>query len=188
MIAQHGTELLDVCLNGLAGIAIPYRDQGFIAFQVAGNGTCTRVRVVSQNGVAHVVEVRHLHVIEQNHVLQLRGISHHSVFTHNGRAAQKSALTHFSAVIDDQRTSQISAVEHRGILGNPHAFCGVVELVLRQRGAQFQNEILDVRQRVPGVGKALQQGCRNRVCQVVQIRNSCLHGISSRRVFCGPAA
>ena len=135
MITQHGAELLDVRLNSLAGGAIPYRDQGFIAFQVAGDSTGARVRVVSQNGIAHVVEVRHLHVIEQNHVLQLRGISHHSVFAHNCRAAKKSALAHFSAVIDDQRTSQIGTVEHRGILGNPHAFCGMVELVFGQSGA-----------------------------------------------------
>ena len=58
--------------------------------------------------------MRHLYLVEQNHVFQLRRITDHRLFSHNGTASDKSALSDLRLFIDDARTSQIGGIKHRG--------------------------------------------------------------------------
>ena len=49
--------------------------EGVVALDIAGYRACTHVRLVAKDGVAHVVIVRSLDVIEQDDVLELHGVT-----------------------------------------------------------------------------------------------------------------
>ena len=62
---------------------------------IGGNGTGTHVGLVAQNAVTHVIVVGHLHIVEQNYIFQFRRVTHHAVFSDEGRAPDVSAVAHF---------------------------------------------------------------------------------------------
>ena len=49
-----------------------------IEFDVRENHARAKVRLMAQDGIAHVIEVRHLCFIEQNAVFEFAGIAHHT--------------------------------------------------------------------------------------------------------------
>ena len=75
--------------------------------------------LVAQDGVAHVVVVGHLDVVEQDHVFQLRGVAHHAVVAHQGVAPDEGAGTHLGLVADDAGAADVGGGEDRGVPGDP---------------------------------------------------------------------
>src|SRR5919201_7069732 len=73
--------------------------------------------VVTKNGVAHVIEVRYLHFIQKNAILELARIPHHHavpddyVFAHIATAANPAIFTdpggafQYSALLDDRSSA-----------------------------------------------------------------------------------
>ena len=67
IISQHRAYFFPACGDTLLPCADHH--QGFIAFDIGGNGTGPHVRVTAQNRVPNVIVVGHLDPIKQDHIL-----------------------------------------------------------------------------------------------------------------------
>src|SRR5699024_2101674 len=98
-VAQDGAELLHARLYALR--AVFHDNEGLVALDVGGDAACAHMRAVAQDGVAHVVIVRGLHLVEQDDVLELHGVAHDAALADDGAAAYKRAMPHLGLVVDD---------------------------------------------------------------------------------------
>ena len=114
--------------------------------------------LVPQDGIAHVVIVRHLHVVKEDHVFQLRGIAHHTVVPHQGAAPDEGTGTDLGLMADDAGPGDVVVGIDHGVLGDPHVLLGMVVLLGAQRGAQLQDEALDTIQDLVRIGLSFKQG------------------------------
>ena len=108
-----------------------------------------------------------LDVIEQDHVFQLHGVAHHAVCAHQSAAADEGAVAHLRFRPDDAGAAQIGRGSHGGGFMHPHL--GGNFVVILQRGAEGEDEILDARQRLPGVGELREVVFGKGVAQVEQV-------------------
>ena len=129
------------------------------------------MRLVAQNGISHVVVVRRLHTVKQNHVLQFHGVAHNGILAHNGAAANERTMPHLCAVVNDAGRADVCRGKYLCVLGNPYALLRVVKFLFRQRGPQLQNEVADLPQNFPRVGLSGKYFCRDRFGQVQQFLN-----------------
>ena len=130
--------------------------------------------LIAKDRIPHIVVMRHLHIVEQNHIFQLRGIAHHAVIANQCAAPDKGALTNLRPVADDAGAVEIGGLEHRCVLGHPDILQnvavpvgGVHILVLRKLLADLQNQVGDPGQRLPWIGELLQVISRQRMAQIV---------------------
>ena len=65
-IAHHGPEL--PAARGDLLRAVLHHHQGFVALYVGGNGARAHVALVAHDGIAHIVEMGHLHAVEEDGV------------------------------------------------------------------------------------------------------------------------
>ena len=130
--------------------------------------------LIAKDRISHIVVMRHLHIVEQDHVFQLRGVAHHAVIAHQCAAPDKGALTNLRPVADDAGAVEIGGLEHRCVLGHPDILQnvavpvgGVHILVLRKLLADLQNQVGDPGQRLPWIGELLQVISRQRMAQII---------------------
>ena len=168
-VAQHGAYLL--AAGGDQLVAVLDEHGQLVGLDVAGDGAGAHVGLIAQNGVAYIIIMGHLHVVEEDHVLQLGGVAHHAVVAHQGAAPDEGALAHLGAVADDAGAVDIGGGEDGGVLGDPHVGGGVVILRLAEGGAQGQDQVGDAGERLPGIGELLQIFACRRVGQVIHILN-----------------
>ena len=155
VIAEHRAELLASGLDRRAGNLDG--DKGLVALDVAGYRACAHVRLVAEDGVADVVIVRGLDVVEQDDVLELNGVADDCVLADDGAAADERAVADLRAVVDDAGRAEVSRGEHLCVLRHPYALAGVIELVRIERGAELEDEVLYPVKHLPGVGLAVKQ-------------------------------
>ena len=113
------------------------------------------MRVEAQNGIADIVVVRHLALIEQNDILKLTGISDNAALADQCLAANEGALTNFGVFIDDAGTGNVGRVKYPGAFGNPYILAALFKAILRERFSQRQDDLLYVRKDLPGIGICL---------------------------------
>ena len=113
--------------------------------------------------------MRGLHVVEQHHVLQLHAVADDGVLADDGAAADEGAVADLRAVVDDAGRAEVSRGEDLGVLGDPDALGGVVELLGVKRGAELQDEALDLVEHLPGIGLARKELLCDRLVQIEQI-------------------
>ena len=76
-------------------------DRFAVRFEVGTDGTSAHVRVVSKDGVAHVIIMGDLYGVQQDAVFEFWGIAEHTVFAGYDTAADIGAGTDFCAVTND---------------------------------------------------------------------------------------
>ena len=126
--------------------------------------------IIAQYGIAHVVVMGGLHVVEQYHVLQLAAVAHHAVRAHQRRAADERAVAHLRLGADDAGRAQVCRREDLRRLVDPHVLADLL-VILAQGRPQREYEILDALQRLPGIGELGQVIFREGVIEVVEIGN-----------------
>ena len=130
--------------------------------------------LIAKDRIPHIVVMRHLHIVEQDHVFQLRGVAHHAVIANQCAAPDKGALAHLRPMANDAGAVEIGGFEHRGVLRHPDVLQnlavpvgGMVILLLRQLLSDFQNQVGDPGQRLPWIGELLQVISRQRMAQII---------------------
>ena len=180
VIAQHRAELLDACFYVLS--AVVDNDQFFIGFDVGGDGARAHVAVVAEDGIAYVVVVRCLDVVEEYYVLELHGVADDAVSAHKGGAADERAVPDLGVGTDDAGRTQISAGEDLGGLVDPDALGYFGVFLGIEGGAERLDEFLYSLESFPGVfvlGKVVLGQC---MFQVEKI-GSLVHKIAPWIVF-----
>ncbi len=77
IIAQHGAELFQSGLDLL--VPVVDHDKLLVRLDVRRDGAGSHVTVIAKNGITDIVVVRGLHVVKQDHVLQLHRVADHTV-------------------------------------------------------------------------------------------------------------
>ncbi len=112
-VAQHGAHLFAA---GLDLLALVVDDDGeLVTLDIGGDGASAHVGFVAKDGIPHIVIMRHLYIVEQDHVFQLRGVAHHAVIANQRAAADEGTGAHLRLpwigellqVISRQRMAQI---------------------------------------------------------------------------------
>ena len=75
--------------------------------------------LVAEDGIADIVVMRGLDIVEEDNVLELAGVSHHGVFADNGTAADKGTVADFGTVVDDAGRTDPGRGKDFGILCDP---------------------------------------------------------------------
>ena len=123
--------------------------------------------LVAQNGIPHIIIMGYLYFIKQNHVLQLRGISHYSPFAHNSVSPDESAVAYLGLFSDNSRPVDIGGGRYRSALCHPHIFSPLLIFRRVQGSAQLQNKGADFRQKLPGIDRSLKKIFRDCLIQIV---------------------
>ena len=77
MITEHGTELLDACLDLLCSV-VDY-NKLLVSLHVRRDGACTHMAEMTQDRVSYIVVMRSLDVVEKYNILQLNGVAYHAL-------------------------------------------------------------------------------------------------------------
>ena len=87
--------------------------------------------LIAKNGVTYVVVMRHLHIVEQNDVLQLHRITDNAVCAYECGTSYKSTVTNLRLRADDTWCTEIRAREYLRRLMHPDALCALFVLIDR---------------------------------------------------------
>ena len=166
IVADHGTELFDAGLDVF--IAVVDDDQLLVGLDVRRDGAGSGVGVIPEDGVADIVVVRGLDVVEQDDVLQFAGVADDAVGTDECGAADECAVANFGLGPDDAGRSEVCGREHRCRLVDPHMLLDFF-IVVTQRRAEFEDEVLDALQGFPGVGELFEIFFGQRVVKVIKV-------------------
>ena len=166
-IAQHGADFVSARLHVLASAV----DDNVLSVRlhVGCDGAGPHMSVESENTVAHIVVMRNLYLVEQNHILELRGIAHCRASSDDGAAADKRALPDSCFLIDNAGSADICAVKYLRTLCDPDILSSLFKPVLGELIAQSDNEIGDVSQNFPWICPAVEQFFRDRLVKIEQI-------------------
>ncbi len=123
----------------------------------------------SQDAVSHIVVMGHLHLVEQHHILQFRGIPYHRSFSNDGIAPDKGTVPDFRLLVNDKGTVQAGCRRYFGIPGNPDRFPPFLIDLLWQGLPQGYDIIMDPGKYLPGIRNFLKQsGCKG-LTQSIQV-------------------
>lgn len=67
---------------------------------------------VAEDGISHVVIVRHLYFIEQDDVLKFCRVTYDCAFADDRISADECALTDFCVLSDDRRSVDVGCLEY----------------------------------------------------------------------------
>ena len=123
-------QLTEQIEQGKNRVAVDDVEGVLIALDVGGDGACAHVGAVAQNAVAHVVVMRGLHAVKEDHVFQFHGIAHHAARAYQCAAADERAVPHLGFRTDDARCSQISRREHFCGFVNPYMLTDFIVFIL----------------------------------------------------------
>ena len=98
---------------GMSPSGVINRDFGVIEFDVRENHARAKVRLIAQDGVAHVIEMRHLCFIEQNAILELARVAHYDAIASDDVLAHVATAANLAVFADPRR-----ALQHRALLND----------------------------------------------------------------------
>ena len=128
----------------------------------------------SQDGVSHIVVVRYLHTVEEDHIFQLGRVAHNAVIPNQHIAANIRTGAHLGTFANDAGTNQRSCRSYRSTASDPHLRLKLVIQLWIQRFTDLANGCPDLIQRFPGIGRVLKQRPSACMREVVQITD-CQH-------------
>lgn len=173
-IAQNGAHLspsgeyIGFCL---------YHHRGLVRLDVGCDRAGAHVALVAQDGVAHIVVVRGLDVVEEDHVFQLHRIAHYTVGSHQSGTPDEGAVAYLGLRTDDAGCAQVGGGGHHGGFVDPDVLLGLAVLLSGELAAQGEDQVLDAVQGLPGVLKLPEIIPRQGVGQIEQIGNGDVHRI-----------
>ena len=145
-VADHGPYFLDAGLDDL--VAVVHHYQVAVALDVGGDGAGAHVGVPAEDGIADVVVVRDLAVVEYDRVLELDAVADYAIGTDENGTPDKGTVPHFGVRANDARRDYVGCGEHHGVLVNPNL--GLSFNVIRtERRPQLKNKILDAGKGLP---------------------------------------
>ena len=118
----------------------------------------------------------HLHLVEKDHVFQLHGVAHHGPGPHQGAAPDEGTVADLRFRADDAGAGDGGSGGHPCGAGDPDLLPPLLVYVGGQGGAQGPDEVLDLRQGLPGIVKARQQRRGERMAQIKQCVGTVVHG------------
>ena len=146
-----------------------YLYQRLVRLYIRSNGTSSHVRLVTKNGISHIIVMRNLNIIKKNHVLQLRRIAYYCIGSDNYLSADKSAVANLRLRSDDYRPDNSCCRRNLGAFVNPDSLCRIHILIFRQGFSQLFHILPNMGQSLPGILKLLQQRFGHGVIQTVKI-------------------
>ena len=151
MVAEHGAELLDACLDLFCSVMD--HNELFVGLHIGCDGTGTHVAVMTEDRISHIVIVRSLDIIEKYDILQLYGVSYHALAADKSRASYECAVSDFSLRSYDAWSTEVSTREHLSCLVDPYVLADLFIFFRVKRRTKFKYEILDSLQRFPRICK-----------------------------------
>ena len=140
VVAEHCAELLDACFDVLGSVVND--DELLVGLYVRGDRTRAHVGEVAQNGVAYVVVVGSLNVVEENDVLELNGVADNAVRADESRASDESAVSYLCFGSDDAGCAEVCGLKNLCGLVNPNALCSLL-VVVAEGGTELEDKVLD---------------------------------------------
>src|SRR5690242_15493938 len=96
-----------------------------IELHVGKNRAGAEVRFVAKNGIADVIKVRHLNLVEENTILELARVTHDDAVAHDHVFADVAARANMAAFPDPSRALQKSSLFHDGARTDENAAANV---------------------------------------------------------------
>ena len=185
MVAEQRAEFAQAGVEGLA--VDVHRDIAGHEFDVGDLHAGAQVRLIAENGVADVVEMRGDGLVEQERVLHLAGIAHDAVVADDHLLADVGVVANLAVAADNGRAFDHRPVlDHRAFadehpLANKRdAFAAVV-----QAGAEVCLQVsLNLLQRIPGIFAPVEDRRMGSLGEVEQVR-WLEHGVQVRRKQAG---
>ena len=127
------------------------------------------MRLIAKYGVADIVIVRGLHIVKQHDVFKLGRVSDNGVFSDYRTAADKRAVAHLRAVVNDAGRADIRRGKNLRVACYPHVIAALFVLLLRQRIAESNDEVGYIGQHLPWVGLTLKKRSCYGFAQIEQV-------------------
>src|SRR5579859_2889239 len=130
-------------------------------FEIGDFHAGAQMRLVAEDGVADVIVVRRLGVVEQKRIFQFGRIAHHAVVADDDIFAEVGVVANFAVFADDGRAFDHHAVLQDRAFADEHLFADVrpAFALVAQFRFQIGGEIpLNFFQRLPGKFAAVKNG------------------------------
>ena len=137
-VAEDSADLFALCLD--LALARFDDDKGLVAFDIARYRASAHVRLVAEHGIADVIIMRRLDIVEKYRVFYLGRVADDGVFANDGAASYECAVAHLGAVIDDAGAADVCRRKNRCILCDPYIFAALLKLILGQGIAKLDDE------------------------------------------------
>lgn len=95
------------------------------------------MRLKAQNAVPDIIIMRNLHLVKQDHIFQLCGISYYCAFSNNGVSTDKCAVSDLCLIIYDGRSANICCRRDRCRIRYPYIFLDLCILICGKRCSQL---------------------------------------------------
>ncbi len=157
-VAPDVTAVADQCAElaqaGVEGLAVDF--DGYISghkLDVGDFHSGAEMRLVAEDGIADVIEVRRAGIVEQDGVFDFRRVAHHAPIAKDDLFAKIGVVADVTVAPDNGRSFDHDAVLQHRAFADKHLFTdeGPAFGTMVQRGAQICREVgLEFLQRVPG--------------------------------------
>ena len=164
-VSEHGSEFLKTCLDPF--VSGFYYDEFFVGFDIGCDGSGPHVGFVAEDGIAHVIIVRHLYFVEQDDVLKFCRVTYDCAFADDRISADECALADFCVLSDDRRSVDVGCLEYGCGFGDPYVFADLIVFICRKGLSEFFDEAADLWKDFPWVGGSLEDVFCNGFIHVV---------------------
>ena len=151
VVAEHCSELLDAGLDLFRAVVNDY--ELLVGLDIGCDGSGSHVAVISEDGIAYIVVVRCLNVIEEDHVLELYGVSYNAVSSDKSRTSYECAVSYLSVRSDDAWSSEICARENLCSLVNPYVLADLIVFCRIKSLSELDDHVLDALQSFPRISE-----------------------------------
>jgi hypothetical protein len=170
VVADERAELAQARVERLA--VDRHHDVASERFEIGEDHTRADVRFVAEDGIADVIEMRCDRVVEEQRVLELGGIADGAVIADEHVLTDVGVVADLTIAPDDGRAFDHRAIFDNGPFPDENILADVGDPFAGVREAGFNmgfDVVLDLFERVPGVGAAVEKGGVFRLAQVKQI-------------------
>ena len=104
--------------------------QKLVGLHIGGNGAGSHMGLKSQNRIPHIVIMRHLYLVKENHILKLRRVAYHCSLSHQGISPDKGTVADLRILSDDGGACNKRRGSHLCGTGNPDILSPLLILLL----------------------------------------------------------
>ena len=125
-----------------------------------------------EDGIANIIEMRNLRVVEQERVLQFARIADHAIVAHDDVVADVGVVTDFAISTNDRRAFDHRAILHHGAFADENIVTDkrdAFALIAQRRLQSGLDVVLQLLQGVPGIFAAIEERGMLGLLQVKQI-------------------
>ena len=130
VVAEHRAHLFQTCLDISVGRLDDH--ERLVTLDIGSDGSCTHVRFIAKNAVAHIVVMRDLYFVKEDHIFEFCRVADNGALADDRISADKCAVADLRVLINDAGTVEACRGGDFGRFCDPDVLAALLILVFRE--------------------------------------------------------